>query len=86
MEIPKKEFCNKLGEFLSENTSEYADIERMDYFEDENKNEWLYVTFTSFSQKRININADSNKAIIEDLIKNLHDADWLMPSQMIDFS
>lgn len=75
----KAAFVKKLGEFLIENVPYYSDVKSLVYVVDDDNNEWLYCNYKSYSQKRINVNCDSEQAIMLDFINRLEDTDWIIP-------
>lgn len=75
----KAAFVKKLGEFLIENVPYYSDVKSLVYVVDDDNNEWLYCNYKSYSQKRINVNCDSEQAIILDFINRIEDTDWIVP-------
>ena len=79
----KEAFIKALHNVLSMYSSEYCGINRFEYILDDFGNEWLYVIYDDTAQKRININADSCKAILEDLTEHLPSATWLLPEERI---
>lgn len=82
MQENKKEFIKKLHNLISENTAEYSDITDMTYVQQDNM-EWLYVSYKSHSQKRINISSDSCSQILKDFVNKVEETPWLRPSEMI---
>ncbi len=75
----KKEFIKKLSDFLIENVPYFSDIKNLVYVKDDSGMEWLYCNYISHSQKRIDITADSEKAILKDFINHLEESDWIIP-------
>ena len=67
MEENKVEITQKLCELL-QMTRFGADIAKMDYVT-ENYDETVIVTFNNGYQKRINVTADSGRAMIADVVK-----------------
>jgi len=74
----KEQFIAKLHTFLSKNTREFSDITAMHYVCNlpDDGPEYLYVNY-GFSQKRIDITADSCSSILRDFLKKIYDAPWL---------
>lgn len=79
----KEQFLDALHKVLSTFSSEYAGIQEFRYVVDDNDNEWLYVIYDKDTQKRININADSCKAILEDFMNKLHTEEWLQEKHRV---
>ena len=76
----KQNFVKEMQALLQQ-TDEYADIDSLDYVVEEDGQEWLYVSFKGFSQKRINVNCDSKSAILRDFLFKVDKAEWLMPTE-----
>ena len=75
----KAAFVKKFSDFLIENVPYYSDVKSLVYVVDNDNNEWLYCNYKSYSQKRINVNCDSEQAIILDFINRIEDTDWIVP-------
>ena len=70
MEHNKQEFVRQFAELL-QMTSTYSDLYRLDYVQC-GAVEWLYITFSNLTQKRINISGENCVGIIKEF---LHSAD-----------
>ena len=78
-------FVKEFEKLIKKETSEYSDIDRLDYIKSENHEEYVYVTYNSGAQRRINVSCDSCKAIIEDFVGRINSAEWLMSDKKINF-
>lgn len=76
--MSKAQFVKDFSNFLIEKVPYFGDIKGLVYVED-TKGEWLYCNYNSFSQKRIDISADSEVAIMKDFFKYIEDAPWIVP-------
>lgn len=77
----KDVFVREFGKFLSENLSD-MEIEQIIYQSNE-QGEFAYICYLNKSQKRIDITADSNLAIMRDILNNIESASYILPSQSI---
>lgn len=80
----KSNFVKRFQKLIKNHTSEYSDIENIVYVVDKDNNEWIYVIYKSDSQKRINVNADSCSAIMDDFLARLHEMDWLSRDEFVE--
>lgn len=83
MKENKAKFVKKFCKLIRENTSEYADVDDITYLDD-GSNENIYVTYRSGAQRKINVNADSCSAIMDDFLSRVGSADWVLPSEKIE--
>ena len=78
----KAQFVKSLEAFYKKECRNVETIHRLDYVE-EDFEEWVYVTYQSYSQKRFCVTGDSEQDILTDFVKYLqnYDAyDWLLPN------
>lgn len=84
----KADFVKDLEKFYLESGIDKGfGIVALDYHKEENGHEWVYVTFSSYSQKKFSVTADNERGIFIDFGKFLADfnrIDWLMPSECIE--
>lgn len=83
MKENKADFAKKFHKLISENTMEYSDIVDITYVKDEREEEWLYVSYKSNCQRRINVSASSCSAMMLDFLNNVNKAEWLPPDKRI---
>lgn len=76
--MSKASFVKAFSDFLKENVSYYEDMNGLVYVEKEG-DEWVYINYRSYSQKRICVTADSEKAIMTDFFRCENDAPWISP-------
>ena len=78
--FPKEDKAGFVKDFaaLLQKTSEYSDIERMDYVKNDEE-EVVYITYTSGAQQVINVHMDSLSAIMRDFFKQINNAPWVNP-------
>lgn len=74
----KAVFVKNFSDFMIQNVPAFDGVKSLVYVNDGN-NEWVYINFNTYSQKRINVNYDSEVAIIKDVLKNYEDAPWIVP-------
>lgn len=80
----KKQFLRHFGQFIADNISD-LEIDKIEYVITDDGNEYAYICYLNQSQKRIDITASSNIAIIQDIINNIEKTEYLLPSQRINF-
>lgn len=78
--FPKEDKAGFVKDFaaLLQKTSEYSDIERMDYVKNDEE-EVVYITYTSGDQQIINVHMDSLSAIMKDFFNQISKASWVVP-------
>ncbi|HOY90359.1 MAG TPA: hypothetical protein PK891_01430 [Bacteroidales bacterium] len=76
--MSKAAFVKAFSDFLKENVPYYEDIDGLVYVEKKG-DEWVYVNYRSYSQKRINVAADSETGIMIDFFRHENDAPWITP-------
>ncbi len=76
--MSKEAFVKEFSKFLKENVPYYHDINGLVYAEKDGE-EWVYCNYRSYSQKRVCVTADSEKAIMTDFFAGLEDAPWIVP-------
>ncbi len=76
--IENKKMFVKQFEALLKSTAMFSDVKRLDYYKDD-KEESIYVTYESNSQKRINVHMDSCGAMMADFFKQIDIDDWVIP-------
>lgn len=74
----KAMFVKNFSDFMIQNVPVFDGVKSFVYVND-GDNEWVYINFNTYSQKRINVNYDSEIAIIKDVLKNYEDAPWIVP-------
>ena len=79
----KATFVKKFCSLIKNNTAEYADIIDIRYV-NENYEENIYVTYKNGAQRRINVNADSCAAIMDDFLNKVNHADWVLPPNNVE--
>ena len=80
--MSKKEFVKEFSDFLLKNVPYFEDINGLVYVHN-SEGEWIYVNYRSYSQKRIDVTADSEVAMMRDFFKYIDEAPWLDVDQDI---
>lgn len=80
-------FVESLKDFYKHVVGNQEGIDDMTYIEDEYENEWVYVSFGRYSQKRFSVNGDNNQGILKDFVNFLNHKDrfeWLDREECIN--
>lgn len=76
--MSKEQFIKDFSDFLKEKVPYFEDLKGLVYNKDD-RGEWLYCNYRSYSQKKIDITADSEVSIMTDFFKYIDSSPWIVP-------